>query len=349
MILCPARLEPTFSARPWGALSLAPFFPQMAHLAQPIGEAWMTGNDSAFANGPYAGRKLGEAWPEMPVEWRGTSVGHSGIFPLLTKFIFAEEKLSIQVHPDDEYASRHEATAGGVGKTEMWYALGARPGVEVLAGLKPEITRERFQRAIVDGTAEDCLQHVPLSEGDAIFIPARTAHTIGAGLVLCEIQQHSDLTYRVFDYNRRDANGRTRALHIDKALAVMRFGAQDCGKLQPAHYKYAGAKESFFIACPYFATEQWDFESTISRTTSQERFDLLIVLKGSGRIVWSGGEAEFGPAQAWLFPAALGTYQLNAASYTSLLKTFVPGDSMNFDRYFADRGVSRKDWARLIR
>ena len=349
MILCPARLDPTFSPRPWGALSLAPLFPQMAHLAQPIGEAWMTGNDSVFSNGPYARRRLGEAWPEMPVEWRGTSIRRSGVFPILTKFIFAEEKLSVQVHPDDEYASKHEAAAGGVGKTEMWYALRARPGAEVLAGLKPEVTRDKFQQAIADGTAEDCLEHVPIKEGEAIFIPARTAHTIGPGLVLCEIQQHSDLTYRVFDYNRRDSNGRTRELHIDKALAVMRFGTQNCGKLQPARFEHAGARESFFIACPYFATEQWDFESAISRSTSRDRFELLIMLKGSGRISWSEGEAEYGPAQAWLLPAALGTYGLNPASYTSLLKTCVPGSTMNFERYFAERGVSKQDWARLIR
>ena len=349
MILCPARLQPTVSPRPWGALSLAPLFPAMAHLAQPIGEAWMTGNDSVFSNGPYTGRKLGEAWPEMPVEWRGTALARSGIFPILTKFIFAEEKLSVQVHPDDEYASKHEAAAGGVGKTEMWYALRASPGAEVLAGLKPGVTRDRFQQAIADGTAEDCLEHVPLKEGEAIFIPARTAHTIGPGLVLCEIQQHSDLTYRVFDYNRSDANGRTRELHIEKALAVMRFGPQSCGKLQPARCEHAGARESFFVACPYFAAEQWDFESVISRTASHERFELLIILKGGGQITWSGGEAEYGPAQAWLLPAALGTYGLSPASYTSLLKTYVPGSTMNFERYFAERGVSKQDWARLIR
>ena len=311
----------------------------------------MTGNESVFADGPYAGRKLSEAWPEMPFEWRGASISSNGVFPILTKFIFAEEKLSVQVHPDDEYASKFETAAGGVGKTEMWYVLGARPGAEVLAGLKPGVTRARFQQAIADGTAEDCLEHVPLTEGEAIFIPARTAHTIGPGLVLCEIQQHSDLTYRVFDYNRRDANGRTRELHIDKALAVMRFGAQTCGKLQPERFEHAGARESFFIASPYFATELWDFESAISRHTSTERFELLIFLKGSGRITWREGAAEYGRAQAWLLPAALGTYELNPASYTStsLLRTFVPGDSMNFEQYFAERGVSKKDWARLIR
>ena len=349
MTLCPARLEPIFSPRPWGALSLAPLFPQRSRLTEPIGEAWMTGNESAFANGPYAGRNLGEAWREMPVEWRGTSVSSRGVFPILTKFIFAEEKLSVQVHPDDEYAARYEASAGGVGKTEMWYALHARPGAEVLAGLRPGVTREKLQRAIADGTAEDCLEHVPLSAGEAIFIPARTAHTIGAGLVLCEIQQHSDLTYRVFDYNRRDAHGRARELHIDKALAVMRLGAQTCEKLEPFHIQHANAQEDFFIACRYFATDKWAFDRPITRSTSSERFELLIVLEGAGEIVWSNNKTDYGPAQAWLLPAALGTYGLNPASYTSLLRTYVPGESMNFAEYFAERGVKRQDWARLIR
>jgi mannose-6-phosphate isomerase len=321
----------------------------MSGLAEPIGEAWMTGNDSVFANGPYEGRKLGEAWPQMPVEWRGTSVPASGIFPILTKFIFSEEKLSVQVHPDDEYAAKHEISAGGVGKTEMWYALRARPGAEVLAGLKPHVTREQFRQAIADGTAEDCLEHVPLNEGEAIFIPARTAHTIGPGLVLCEIQQHSDLTYRVFDYNRRDAQGRGRELHIEKALGVMRFGPQTCGKLEPLRLDYAGAKEAIFVASPYFLTEKWQFNAAIMRTTSAERFDLVIVLQGAGEIAWEDGSADYGPAQAWLLPAALGTYRLNPTSYTSLLRTFVPGGSMDFEKYFAECGVNNEDWARLIR
>lgn len=349
MILCPARIEPTFSPRPWGALSLAPFFPQMSQLAEPIGEAWMTGNDSVLGNGPYAGRKLGQAWPEMPVEWRGTCIASHHLFPILTKFIFAEEKLSVQVHPDDEYAAKHEEAAGGVGKTEMWYALRARRGAEVLAGLRPDVTRKKLQRAITEGTAEDCLEHVPLSEGEAIFIPARTAHTIGAGLVLCEIQQHSDLTYRVFDYNRRDAQGRSRELHIDKALAVMGFGAKTLGKLLPLHFEHAGAEEDFFVACPYFATDRWTLQNEIVRATLPERFELLIVLQGAGRIVWGNNHADYGPAQVWLLPAALGTYRLSPASYTSLLRTYVPGESMNFDAYFAGRGVKKQDWARLIR
>src|SRR5208282_6144441 len=117
-----------------------------------------TGSECRFANGPFAGKKLGEAWSEMPPEWAGTSMGRGGAFPLLVKFIFPQDKLSVQVHPDDEYAARNEMAAGGRGKTEMWYVVDARPGAEVLVGLKSSVTRGDFKRAIADGTAEDCLE-----------------------------------------------------------------------------------------------------------------------------------------------------------------------------------------------
>ncbi len=308
----------------------------------------MTGNESVFANGPYAGRKLGDVWPAMPVEWRGTAIPGGGLFPILTKFIFSEDKLSVQVHPDDEYASKHEKAAGGVGKTEMWYALRTRPGAEVLAGLKPDVTREAFRQAINDGTAEDCLEHVPLKEGEAIFIPARTAHTIGAGLILCEIQQHSDLTYRVFDYNRRDAQGRTRELHIDKALDVMRFGDQKCEILPPLRFERGGANESYFVACRYFATEKLDFKAEVSRATSPEHFEILIVLEGNGAIRSGSESADYGPAQTWLLPGGLGHYQVKPKTVTSALRTYVPGDLKNFGNEFAGTDVKEEDWKRLI-
>jgi mannose-6-phosphate isomerase len=345
----PARLEPIFSPRPWGVLSLAPFFPEKSTLTEPIGEAWMTGNECVFAGGPFAGRKLGEAWPDMPAEWAGTSVRRGGIFPLLIKFIFAGEKLSVQVHPDDDYASKHEAAAGGVGKTEMWYTVKARPGAEVLAGLKPGVTAEQFRKAIADGTAEEWLEHVPMKEGEAIFIPARTAHTIGAGLVICEIQQHSDLTYRVFDYNRRDARGRSRELHIDKAMHVMRFGEQTCGKTENAILETNAAAGTFLVICRYFATEKWKFSREVSLTTSPEHFELLISIEGSGEIHSKSGSLKYGPAQAWLMPAALGEYWLKAESPTTLLRTYPPGESKDFEKLLAGRGVKKEHWPRLIR
>jgi mannose-6-phosphate isomerase len=347
--LRPTRLQPIFSPRPWGVLSLAPFFPEKDKLAEPIGEAWMTGNECVFADGPFAGQRLGEVWPKLDAAWRGTAVSGAGIFPLLTKFIFTAEKLSVQVHPDDEYASVHEAAAGGRGKTEMWYAMRAAPGAEVLAGLKPTVTSADFRQAIFDATAEEALEHVPMAAGDAIFVPARTAHTIGAGLTLCEIQQHSDLTYRVYDYNRRDAQGRGRELHIEKALAVMRFGEQVSAKCEPVMIARDGVRETYFVACRYFATEKWELTDAATRRTVPEHFDLLLTLEGGGEIAWKGGGEKYGPAQAWLVPAALGEYRLRPTSATSLLRTYVPQSAEEFGRQMGARGASREQWQRLVR
>jgi len=303
----------------------------------------MTGNDSRFADGPFSGRTLAEAWPVLPPEWAGTRKARNLAFPILVKFIFTEEKLSVQVHPDDDYASRHEIAAGGRGKTEMWYALRARPGAEVLVGLKPEITRSSFEHAIASGTAEHCLEHVPLRAGEAVFVPARTAHTIGPGLVLCEIQQNSDLTYRVYDYNRRDAQGRTRELHIAKALDVLRFGKQMGGKIRPAQAARGPLTVTFLAACRYFATEKWDFASPIRADSSPEHFDLLIFLEGSGALRWGQSGAEFGPAQVWLMPAALGRYEIVPASHASLLRSYVPGSLEEFAA-----GLPESERSRLV-
>jgi mannose-6-phosphate isomerase len=348
MIVCPARLEAVFSPRPWGARSLAPFFPDQSGLAEPLGEAWMTGRECRFANGPFAGWELRDAWREMPPEWAGLRGDTTGDFPLLVKFIFPEEKLSVQVHPDDAYAAAHEQAAGGRGKTEMWYAMRARAGAEVLVGLKPEVTRESLARAIADGTAESCLMRVPVSAGDAIFVPAGTAHTIGPGMVLCEIQEQSDLTYRVFDYDRRDAQGRTRELHVEKALEVMHFGRQAGGKVDPVRIHEEGAEKSYFASCPYFETSRWEFDGPVLLGSSAKCFDLLIFLDGSGAIRWQGEQVSFAPAQVWMIPAGLGAYQIAPQAHTSLLRTFVPSEAGEFGPGLTQRGIAETEWMRLV-
>lgn len=308
----------------------------------------MTGTESRFANGPFVGQTLAQAWPAMPLEWIGTARARDPIFPLLVKFIFTEQKLSVQVHPDDAYAKQHERAAGGRGKTEMWYALRVCAGAEVMVGLTPDVTREKFERALADGTAENCLEHIPVCEGDAIFVPAGTAHTIGPGLVLCEIQQHSDLTYRVYDYNRRDAQGRARELHVEKALTVMRFGAQSSGKIAPASVACGAARRTFLAGCNYFATEKWEFEKIIDMQSSREHFDLLIVLDGAGEFQFAQGSAEYGPAQVWMIPAALGKFEIDSKSRTSLLRTYVPADLDDFRRELEAAGVGEPERSRLV-
>src|SRR5579871_6329957 len=195
-----SRLEPFFTPRIWGQRSLAPWYPDKANLPEPVGEAWLTAFDSRISNGPFAGKTLREAWQAMPAEWRGAQFASCAEFPLLIKFIFPNDRLSIQVHPDDAYASKFEQAAGGRGKTEMWHLLAAEPGAEILLGVKPGVGREEFLRGIAHKNVEKLLVAVPVRAGDTYFLPAGTQHAMGPGMVVCEIQEYSDLTYRVDDF-----------------------------------------------------------------------------------------------------------------------------------------------------
>jgi mannose-6-phosphate isomerase len=284
----------------------------------------------------------------MPAEWAGTNADRDAPFPILVKFIFTQQQLSVQVHPPDDYAAKHEKDAGGRGKTEMWYALRAEPGAQVFVGLRPGATKEKFRRAIVDGTAEDCLEKIPLRMGEAIFVPAGTVHTIGPGLALCEIQEQSDLTYRVFDYNRRDAQGKARELHVEKALEVIQFGEQSGGKVEPVRIERGAVTETYFVACRYFATEKWEFSERVAAATSREHFDLLIFLEGNGSIHWGEEHLAYAPMQAWMTPAALGAYRLAPESRTVLLRTYVPSHIDEFVRRLSDQGIEEAAWSRLV-
>jgi mannose-6-phosphate isomerase len=269
---------------------------------------------------------------------------------LLVKFIFPEEKLSVQVHPDDAYAEQNESAAGGVGKTEMWYVVSAREGAAVRVGLRPGVTREAFQRAVIDGTAENCLGSTAVHPGDAVFVPAGTVHTICPGVALCEIQQHSDITYRVFDYNRVGADGKPRTLHIREALEVMHFGESATtggGLCDPVRIQRGVVDETFYAACRYFAAERWEFRERIAAVTSAEHFDLLIFLDGNGRIEFADGSEAFAPAEVWLLPAALGAYQLTPQAATTLLRAYVP-DLNSFVQRLSDERIGEAEWARVV-
>jgi mannose-6-phosphate isomerase len=174
---------------------------------------------------------------------------------------------------------------------------------------------------------------VAVHAGDAVFVPAGTAHTICPGVVLCEIQQHSDITYRVFDYNRVGADGKPRELHIRQALDVIRFGgsaAAGAGLCDPVRVAHSPITQTIYAACRYFATERWEFRERVDGATSKEHFDLLIFLEGRGRIEFAVGAESFGPTEVFLLPAALGSYQLVPDVPVMLLRTYVP-DLDGFD------------------
>jgi mannose-6-phosphate isomerase len=336
----PFRIEPIFVPRIWGARSLAPLYPEKTVLSEPIGEAWLTGIDCKVASGPFAGKTLGEAWREMPVDWRGSNFQRPCDFPLLVKFIFPMDKLSIQVHPDDAYAAAHEQAAGGRGKTEMWHVVLAERGAHVLIGTKPGVSKRQVLDAIAGNTLENLLEKHLVYNGDTFFVPAGTPHTIGPGMVLCEVQEYSDLTYRVYDYGRKDAKGRPRDLHVQKALEVMHLGQTTGGKV-PSLPLYSGSsgvwgKRTLLSACRYFAVERWEFYKNMGGISLRKgfSFDLLVVLNGKGQMGWSNntqiawkerhkwGRGDFQAGQCWFVPACLAV--AGAAPHAAMLRAYVP-------------------------
>lgn len=345
----PFRIEPTFSPRIWGARSLAPIFPEKTNLPEPIGEAWLTDVNCRIATGPFAGKSLCETWREMPVEWRGKRLANVNDFPVLVKFLFPTENLSIQVHPDDAYASVHEKSAGGRGKTEMWHILSADPTAHVLLGFKPGATKEKFLAALETGGVESLFNSVPVSACDTIFVPAHTGHAIGPGIILCEVQEYSDFTYRVYDYNRRDARGNPRELHIEKALAVMNFGDSIAGKTSPLSLPSSAGERKLLAACPYFATERWDFKASVEipRQSAGEHFELFAVLNGSGYLHGSVSPLSYRHGECWFIPAAMHRLTFQPEQPTSLIRTFVP-DIVALQKQLVASGVSASQLARTL-
>jgi mannose-6-phosphate isomerase len=212
--------------RPWGGRSLERLYGrQLPDPSTPIGESWEVvdreDHQSVVADGPLAGKTLHDLWRNHRREIFGeAAAGHpSPRFPLLVKILDATETLSLQVHPPEAVAAR----LGGEPKTEMWFIAEAREGAVLHVGVRPGVDREGFRRALADGSAAECVPRLPVRTGDAIFIPSGRLHAIGAGLVIFEIQQNSDTTYRVFDWNRTGLDGKPRALHIEESLACIDF------------------------------------------------------------------------------------------------------------------------------
>jgi mannose-6-phosphate isomerase len=340
----PFRIEPTFVPRIWGARSLAPLFPEKSNLQEPIGEAWVTGVDCKVATGPFAGKTLGEAWREMPPECRGTRFTEPSDFPILIKFIFPQDKLSIQVHPDDAYAAAHEKAAGGRGKTEMWHVVSAEAGAKVLVGLKPGVNREAFLKALASHTLEDLFEAYTVHAGDSFFVPARTPHTIGPGMVICEVQEYSDLTYRVYDYGRVDVHGKPRELHLEKALEVINFGPFEVmdfggkplpGKMMPFQLPAERATASLLTTCPYFTAERWEFLATVQFESSFDHFELLVPVAGTGYIHWQGTPLQYRSGQCWFIPASLGHFSLQPEEKSAVIKAYVRVRDPLFTRLFS--------------
>lgn len=298
--LSPFRLRPWFSPRPWGSHDLSPWY-DVGGEQELIGEVWLTGDECVIDTGVLVGTTLGNA-----VATYGELLGaKQGRFPLLTKVLFPSDKLSVQVHPDDAGAQRLSGET--TGKTECWYVLGAEPGAYVALGFKQDVTADVVYRAVTENTLEGLLQLVPVAAGDMIYVEAGTVHAIYPGAVLLETQQNSDLTYRLYDY------GRGRELHLDQAVAAMRFDAR-AEKVEPricgAHATLIDAKyfrvDSFRFAAAQ-ATELLDYLAAFSGEAA-----ILFVAAGQCSIQAEGGQFSLERGQAAVVPARSDNWQMRA-------------------------------------
>lgn len=273
----------------------------------PLAEAWVLSchpdGPSVLMDGPYAGRTLAEYINEAGKEAQGTNCRRFENFPVLIKLIDSDQNLSIQVHPSDEYALAHE---GQYGKTEMWIALEAEPGAYLYYGFKREVTREEFARSVADGTLTELLRKVPVKQGDVFFIPSGTLHGIGAGLVIAEIQQNSNVTYRVFDYDRVDADGKPRPLHVEKAMEVT--------DLHPAEHLNFG---SHLGACPYFAVDA--HSGPFTACCGGDSFCALLITEGQGTLVCGGETRKVKKGDCLFLPAGSGDYQVSGGCRTLVI------------------------------
>src|SRR6202165_2214118 len=276
--LYPLLMSPAFDPRPWGALDLSAIYPN-AKFNERIGEAWLTGDNCVVANGPLAKRSLADLSKEFGAELVGTAARDPQRFPLLLKFLFPEEKLSVQVHPDDATAQRFGQPWG---KTECWYVAHAKPGSQIALGLKPGVTRAQFEQSIHEKRAEELLNWINVYQGEMIYVAGGTVHTLGPGSVIVETQQQSDTTYRLYDY------GRPRELHLKEGLAAVKLKTASGKVVRPAPKQVPGSdnREAPLVAAPYFVVDMFEMKDAQELGTRDESgkssAQILVAVEGCG-------------------------------------------------------------------
>ncbi len=328
-MLYPLKFKPLYKDYIWGGRNLAILgkpLPSEGIVAESWEVACHKNGSSIVANGCYEGTPLPELLTMFGSELAGKALPQQDIkkFPLLVKLIDAENDLSVQVHPDDAFAHKHEN--GEYGKTELWYIINAKPGARLVYGVVPGTTRESFEAAAARNDVESCLNSIEVYSGDVIYIPAGTVHAIGKGIILAEIQQNSDTTYRIYDYGRVG-----RELHIEKALQVIDFSSTGRREkytgielpIPGAGKKKIGAgKKKIIAANKYFCTEVYDIDGIVYENADGSRFHIYVFTSGDGSVSWEGGELPVTSGESVLIPASLGKYHITGR-FTAL-KVYKP-------------------------
>ena len=307
--LYPFTFQPLFKERVWGGRRLEQLYGKALPIGVPIGESWEITDRpegvSVITNGPLARRDLRWLMENHAKELLGDSQPCAGRFPLLVKILDAQEKLSLQVHPPAHRA----AELRGEPKTEMWYVADATPDADLFVGLRRGATRAEFERRIHDGSVAECFHRIPVRRGDSMFLPSGRVHALGAGNVIFEIQQNSDTTYRVFDWNRVGLDGKPRELHIPQALASIDFADFEPA-LAPALWRKEGAHEvRGLAACELFQVDLLRLPANGETQLGGQRVHVLAVTEGELSIVWRDTVCELKPGEFCVVPAscAVGT------------------------------------------
>ena len=318
--LYPLLMSPVFDPRPWGTLDLSPIYPNHRYVEK-IGESWLTGDHCQVANGALKGKSLAELSSKYSRKLIGDTAKDPNRFPLLLKFLFPQEKLSVQVHPDDAAA---QASGEPWGKTECWYVAHAKPGSQVALGLKPGVTQPQFEQSIHERRAEDLLNWMDVFPGEMIYVCGGTVHTLGPGSIIVETQQQSDTTYRLYDY------GRPRELHLKQGLAVMKEKVASGKVVRPAPSAIDGTKNlrSPLIAAPNFVVDRFalkepqDFHWDPGAPNSAK---ILVAVDGCGAIEVRGAEpVTMAKGDAVVVPAHFSEFRVRPQWTLEMLEAYVP-------------------------
>jgi mannose-6-phosphate isomerase len=355
----PLKLSPIFKPKIWGLDNLAPLFewPEPEKIAddrgaaaQPgeeplIGEVWITDESSKILTGSVAGLTLGEVSAKYRKELNGAN-WKDPRFPILSKYIFTSDWLSLQVHPDDQYAREHDP--GNLGKCEMWYILHAEPESEILLGLKPDTSLEELRAACERGESKDLLYRFRPKEGEAIFVPPGTVHALGPGIVLFEAEEHSDMTYRLDDFGRMGIDGKPRPLHLDKGFGVIRPEAPPLCNLPQAVVHEPFGFRRYILACQYFVVEELRLNKTGKFKSSAEHVETLSIVAGEGRVETAAGWLGYRAGDTWVIPPEAGTYRVAPVEETRLLKFYVPDIDKDFRRPLARHGYRAEQFNKIL-
>ncbi len=313
---------PAFDPRPWGTLDLSPIYPNHK-FAEKIGEAWLSGDDCEVANGPLKGRTLAQLSEQHQRELVGNAARDPKRFPLLLKFLFPHEKLSVQVHPDDAQAQR---VGQPWGKTECWYIAHAEPGAQIALGLKPGVTASQLEEAIHQKRAEEVLNWVNVYSGDMIYVAGGTVHTLGPGSVVVETQQQSDTTYRLYDY------GRPRELHLKDGMAAVKEKVNSGKVVRPAPSQMNGSTNRHLplVAAPYFVVDMFEAKDPLRLSTHDDSgknsVQILVAVEGCGVIEAQGMDpVTLAKGDAVVVPACVGSFGVRPQWALEFMRAYVPG------------------------